>query len=224
MHEITVAVVDDDARVAAHLRRLLDSGEGLGCVAACPSAEVACQELPGLAPRVVLMDVQLPGASGVECVRRLKPVMPASDFIMLTVIDDYETVYESLLVGATGYLLKGAASDEVRGAVREVALGGSPMSGVIARKVVAAFREFVPSPAGTGLTQRETKVLEALATGAQYKEVAEELGLTYHTVRTHVQNIYKKLHVHSRGAAVRHLQGGRSHPPPKPPPPAPRPT
>ena len=206
MLPVTVAVVDDDARLTERVRRLLDTTEGFLCVAVCPTAEAALEALPPLRPRVVLMDIQLPEASGVDCVRQLKPLLPGSEFLMLTVVDDYEAVYRSLAAGATGYLLKGTGPEELLEAIRELVAGGSPMSGVIARRVLAAFRQFVPPPSGgTALTSREREVLEALATGSQYKEVADTLGLTYHTVRTHVQNIYKKLQVHSRAEAVRRL-------------------
>ena len=204
MRHVTVAMVDDDERLTAQVRRLLDTTDGFRFVAACPTAEAALETLPGLRPRVVLMDIQLPKASGVDCVRRLSPGLPGTDFLMLTVVDDYEAVYRSLVAGATGYLLKGTTPGELLEAIRELVAGGSPMSGIVARKVLAAFRQFVPPPSGGPvLTSREGEVLQALATGSQYKEVADTLGLTYHTVRTHVQNIYKKLQVHSRAEAVR---------------------
>lgn len=204
---ISVAIVEDDARFAADVKRVLDRSEDCACVAVCPSAEVAIKDLPALRPQVVLMDIHLPGASGVECVRQLKEQLPGTEIAMLTVFEDYDRISQSIFAGASGYLLKGTPPDELMKAIREVHLGGSPMSGAIARKVLTAFRRLNPAHAeAAALSSRETEVLCALARGCRYKEAAAELGITYDTVRTHVRNIYEKLHVHTRAQAVRQLQ------------------
>lgn len=207
---ILVAIVEDDPSFAEGVRVLLSQHDEFRCVAVCPSAEAALASLPALRPQVVLMDIQLPHASGIECVRQLKELLPDTQVLMLTVFDDYSKVYQALVAGASGYLLKSAQPDELLAAIRELHAGGSPMSTAIARKVVAGFRQLALPPNGQeGLSPRESEVLGALARGSRYKEVAELLGLSYDTVRTHVRNIYKKLQVHSRAEAVR-TQGPRS--------------
>lgn len=207
---VTVAIVEDHAGFAEGIRLLLDQSGEFTCVAVCPSAEHALATLPALKPDIVLVDIGLPGASGTECVRNLAPLLPTTAFTMLTVAEDYERIYQALKAGATGYLLKGGTGSDLLTALRELRAGGSPMSGAIARKVIAAFREFAPSPDGVdALSPREREVLEALATGGGYKQVAAQLGLGYGTVHTHVNNIYKKLQVRSRAAAVRKLKLSR---------------
>jgi DNA-binding NarL/FixJ family response regulator len=204
---ISVAVVEDDARFAEGIKCLLDRSEGYTCVAVCGSGEEALEQLPLLRPQVVLMDIQLPGISGVDCVRELKERLPETEIAMLTIFEDYERISQSLFAGASSYLLKSMPPAELLEAIREVQAGGSPMSSAIARKVVTVFRQFQPAHAETGaLSHREKEVLSALAKGRRYKEVADDLGITYDTVRTHVQRIYKKLHVRTRMQALEHFQ------------------
>jgi DNA-binding NarL/FixJ family response regulator len=171
------------------------------------SAEKALQEIPAIKPDVVLMDINLPGINGVECVRRLKPLLPAVQIIMLTVYQNTENIFDALAAGATGYLLKQTPPDELLTAIREVHAGGSPMSSHIARKIVQSFQQAVPSSSGAqGLSPREVEVLDLLAKGFLYKEIAETTKTTYATVHTHIRHIYEKLHVRSRTEAVaRHL-------------------
>jgi DNA-binding NarL/FixJ family response regulator len=160
-------------------------------------------------PEVVLMDIQMPGKSGIECVRELRPRLSQTQFMMLTVYEDHEAIYESLAAGATGYLLKKTPTPKLLQAIRDLRDGGAPMSGQIARKVVAAFRNprearptaFTP-PAESPLSRLEESVLQLLARGLLYKEVAEKLQISGSTVRTHVWHIYRKLHVHNRTEAV----------------------
>jgi DNA-binding NarL/FixJ family response regulator len=162
------------------------------------------------------MDLNLPGLSGVECVRRLKPLLPSAQIIMLTVYQNTEHIFKALEAGATGYLLKQTPPADLLAAIRDVQAGGSPMSSHIARKIVQSFQK--PTPATQpqeNLSPREAQVLELLSRGFLYKEIGESLGLSYATVHTHIRHIYEKLHVRSRTEAVaRHLGQGRLGSPP----------
>jgi DNA-binding NarL/FixJ family response regulator len=211
--KISVSIVEDDPPVRASLARLIDSSSGCHCVSRHGSAEKALQEIPGIKPDVVLMDINLPGINGVECVRRLKPLLPATQIIMLTVYQNTENIFDALTAGATGYLLKQTTPDELLAAIQEVHAGGSPMSSHIARKIVLSFQQSPPlSPEAQSLTPREVEVLNLLAKGFLYKEIAEKTKTTYATVHTHIRHIYEKLHVRSRTEAVaRHL----GQPPPR---------
>jgi DNA-binding NarL/FixJ family response regulator len=204
---IAVSIVEDDPGVRASLARLIDKSPGFSCLSQHPSAENAIQELPRANPAVVLMDINLPGLSGVECVRRLKPALPGTQIIMLTVYQNTEHIFNALAAGATGYLLKQTPPDDLLAAIRDVHSGGSPMSSHIARKIVQSFQK---PPSQTrdqeNLSPREAQVLDLLAKGYLYKEIADKLALTYATVHTHIRHIYEKLHVRSRTEAVaRHL-------------------
>jgi len=211
--KISVSIVEDDPPVRASLARLIDSSPGCRCVSRHGSAEKALQEIPGIKPDVVLMDINLPGINGVECVRRLKPLLPATQIIMLTVYQNTENIFDALTAGATGYLLKQTLPDELLAAIQEVHAGGSPMSSHIARKIVLSFQQAPPSsPVSQSLTPREVEVLDLLAKGFLYKEIAEKTKTSYATVHTHIRHIYEKLHVRSRTEAVaRHL----GQPPPR---------
>jgi DNA-binding NarL/FixJ family response regulator len=207
---ISVSIVEDDGGVRASLARLIDSSPGFRCLSQHASAESALEELPKAKPEVILMDINLPGINGVECVRRIKPVMPGTQIIMLTVYQNTEHIFNALTAGATGYMLKQTPPAELLAAIRDVHGGGSPMSSHIARKIVQSFQR--PAPAAREadqLSPREAEVLDLLAKGYLYKEIAERTGLTYATVHTHIRHIYEKLQVRSRTEAVaKHL--GRS--------------
>jgi len=171
------------------------------------TGEDGLAKIPGIQPDVVLMDINLPGMNGVECVRRLKPLVPATQIIMLTVYQNAENIFNALAAGATGYLLKQTPPEELLTAIQEVHAGGSPMSSHIARKIVQSFqRPVTTSSESQTLTPREAEVLELLAKGFLYKEIADATKVTYATVHTHIRHIYEKLHVRSRTEAVaRHL-------------------
>jgi len=205
---ISVSIVEDDAGVRNTLAKLIDSSAGFRCLSQHPSAESALRELPKQNPEVVLMDINLPGLSGVECVRRLKPALPRAQIIMLTVYQNTEQIFNALAAGATGYLLKQTPPAELLSAIRDVHGGGSPMSSHIARKIVQSFQK--PAPGNRGLeslTPREAEVLDYLAKGFLYKEIAEALKISYDTVHAHIRKIYEKLQVRSRTEAVaRHYQ------------------
>jgi DNA-binding NarL/FixJ family response regulator len=203
---IRVAIVEDDTSVRESLGVLIDDAPGFRCTARCASAEEAWQCLPSIAPEVVLMDIHLPGKSGIECVTRLKMLVPQTQIIMLTIEEESQQVFESLKAGANGYLVKSASPERILEAIAEVHNGGAPMSGHIARSVVAAFRQ----PAHTTnpelcLSPREEQVLRLLAKGHRSKEIAEDLGVGVGTVNTYVRHIYEKLHVRSRAEAVARL-------------------
>jgi len=200
-----VGIVEDDARLRESFTRLVRGTEGFTCVGGFQSAEDALPALPALQPDVVLMDINLPGMSGIECARRLKQVAPAVNVVMLTTFDDSDKVFDSLKAGASGYLLKRASGAEIVAAVTDVCAGGAPMSGTIARKVVDFFGRR-PAPDGASLTEREHQVLDALSEGQQYKEIADLLGISINTVRNHIKKIYEKLHVNTRQEAVNKLR------------------
>jgi DNA-binding NarL/FixJ family response regulator len=213
---IAVSIVEDDPQVRASLAKLINSSPGYRCVSEHATAENALQDIPKMSPDVALMDINLPGLNGVECARRLKPILPATQIIMLTVYQNTENIFNALAAGATGYLLKQTPPAELLAAIREVHDGGSPMSSHIARKIVQSFQQ--PAPAAREaqtLSPREAQVLDLLAKGYLYKEIADTMKVTYATVHTHIRHIYEKLHVRSRTEAVaKHL--GKTRPSPRP--------
>jgi len=202
MTPLRIGLVEDDDRLRADFVQLIDGSGDMRCVGAYPSGEAALANLPSQTPDVVLMDINLPGMSGIESVRRLRAQLPGAQVMMLTVFDDTTSVFESLKAGASGYLLKRTPVSELLAAIRDLAAGGAPMSGVIARKVVQYFGQRGPAPEVQTLTAREHEVLLALSRGEQYKEIADTLGVSINTVRRHIMAIYDKLHVHSRLDAV----------------------
>lgn len=211
---ISVSIVEDDLKVRESLARLIDSSAGYRCISQHASGEDALREIPRVNPHVTLMDINLTGINGVECVRRLKPLVPGTQIIMLTVYQNTEHIFNALAAGATGYMLKQTKPADLLAAIRDVHEGGSPMNSHIARKIVQSFQH----PAARvsedeNLSPREAQVLDLLAKGFLYKEIAEAMGLTYATVHTHIRHIYEKLHVRSRTEAVaKHLGQSRSAP------------
>jgi DNA-binding NarL/FixJ family response regulator len=213
---ISVALVEDNAGLRHSLGLLVEETPGLRGVGVFANAEEALRELPGRAPEVVLMDIHLPGMSGIECTRRLREVLPAARVIIITVYRDNESIFAALRAGAFGYLLKRAAPEEIVRAIVDVHQGGAPMSGEVARKVVEAFQPAAPRDEdGTNeLSSREREVLELLARGRLDKEIAAELGVSLPTVRFHLKHIYEKLHVRTRvEAALKHKSGSGGPPP-----------
>jgi DNA-binding NarL/FixJ family response regulator len=200
---ITVSIVEDDAQARDLLASIVAKAAGYRCVTQYGDAESALAELPGVRPDVVLMDINLPGQSGVECVRQLKPQMPSTQFLMLTVYEDTNHIFQALAAGATGYLIKNTSSKELLEAIRAIRAGGSPMTSNIARQVVQSFQRSLPAaPEAETLTPREKQILDLLAEGQLYKEIADVLKIGVPTVCTHIRSIYEKLHVRSRGQAV----------------------
>jgi DNA-binding NarL/FixJ family response regulator len=200
---ISVAIVEDDAPLRSSLAGILQRASNCRCIGAFASAEEALCQIPSLSPQVVLMDINLPGMDGVQCVRRLSELLPNAQILMLTVHEDTDTIFESLSAGAAGYLLKPVRAAELLAAVKDVYAGGAPMTSHIARKVVQSFkRESAGADDGRQLSPRERDVLDFLVKGYSYKEVAEQMGISYSTVHTHIEHIYHKLHVQSRAQAV----------------------
>ena len=206
----TVAIVEDDAGIREDLVALLNGSPGCRCVGACASGEEALIEIPFWRPEVVLMDINLPQMSGIECVARLKAKTPELLVLMLTVYEDGDSIFRALKAGASGYLVKRLASDKLLEAIQEVTAGGAPMSCHIARKVVQFFNHAGPSPeVSENLSPRELEILDLLVAGCFFKEIADQLGISGETVRTHVNHIYRKLHVRSRTeAVVKYLRKG----------------
>jgi DNA-binding NarL/FixJ family response regulator len=198
---IAVSIVEDDAQTRKIFAGWISSASGFRLAGDWGDAEKALGALPAKQPNVVLMDINLPGMSGVEAVKRLKPLLPETQFVMLTVYEDTDHIYNALAAGATGYLLKQTPRAELLGAVEEVHKGGSPMTSNIARKVVQSFK-LGPVPTGEALSPREQEVLELLARGYLYKEIAEQLNISGPTVNTYIRRMYEKLHVRSRAQAV----------------------
>ena len=202
MH-IAVAIVEDDPRVREELGKLIDRSPGFQCLGLHSDGETALAEIPRQRPDVVLMDINLPGMTGIECVRRLKAALPSVQIVMLTVYDEVGQLFSSLQAGACGYLLKRTPSNKLLEAITEARLGGAPMTRKIARKVVQYFHQLgVISPEVGSLSKREQETLGLLAEGFRYKEIADQLGISFNTVREYVHSIYQKLHVTSRTEAV----------------------
>ncbi len=200
---IQVAIVEDSNLVRTTLAKVIDRSEGFQCTHQYANAEAALDELPRVKPDVVLMDINLPGMNGVECVKKLKQVAPQIQILMLTVYEDTENIFNALTAGASGYLLKRTTTPELLAGIKEVQKGGSPMTTHIARKVVQSFQRIGSSPQPSeNLSTREQEVLDCLAKGFLYKEIAEKLGISYETVHTYIRRIYEKLQVRTRTEAV----------------------
>src|SRR5262249_45110886 len=186
-----------------HIGGYLAAAGDVRCISTYASAEEALQYLPQDKPDVILMDINLGGMDGIECVRRLKAAMPAAQVLMLTVFEDTEKIFSALSAGASGYLLKRLSPKKLLEAIAEVRDGGSPMSASIARKVVESFRATPPrGDESVDLSQRELSVINGLAAGLAYKQIADQLGVSIHTVRNYIRRIYEKLHVQTRTEAV----------------------
>jgi DNA-binding NarL/FixJ family response regulator len=200
---IGVSIVEDNEQLRGTLARVIGRAEGFRCVSQYPDAESALEGLPKDKPEVVLMDINLPGINGVECVRRLKQTAPSIQSVMLTVYEDTDNIFAALAAGAAGYLLKRTKSAELLEAIREVHRGGSPMTTHIARKVTQSFLKAGPSTkSAENLSEREQQVLDCLSQGFLYKEIADKLGISYETVHTYIRRIYEKLQVRTRTEAV----------------------
>jgi DNA-binding NarL/FixJ family response regulator len=200
---ISVSIVDDEKKLCKSIATFLNGSTGFRCLSIYGSAEAALQHLPTDKPDVVLMDINMAGMDGIECVKRLKILAPQIQILMLTVYEDTEQIFKALAAGATGYLLKRLEPDELLQAIRDVNAGGSPMSNSIARKVVASFQEAnVVGENKNLLTAREQAVLDCLAQGLAYKQIGDQLGISINTIRAHLRHIYEKLHVQSRTEAV----------------------
>ena len=201
---ITVSIVDDEAKLRQSIETFVNGTPGFKCVSSYGSAEAALKDLSADKPDVVLMDINMGGMSGIECVEKLKLQFPEMQILMLTVYEDTEKIFRALAAGANGYLLKRSSPTKLLAAIREVHGGGSPMTSSIARKVVASFQKTSVGKEGSHsqLSPRQQAVLDGLAKGWTYKQLASELNISVDTIRTHIRHIYEKLHVQSRTEAV----------------------
>ncbi len=212
MAKIKVVIVEDLEEVVEGLSIFIKQDEALQLLAAFRTAEAASLELPLLKPDIVIMDINLPGMTGIECIRQVKKVAPSIQFMMFTVYENNDQVFEALKAGASGYLLKKTPPLQIIESVKELFEGGSPMSAAIARKLVSVFvdqNKTTPAPEAAILSPREKEVLELVAKGLLYKEVAEQLSISFHTVRQHIGKIYEKLHVQNKTEAINKVYGNR---------------
>lgn len=203
---ITVSIVEDNDKLRGTLAKMIGRADGFKFISDYGSAEAALEDLPKLKPEVVLMDINLPGMNGVECVRKLKAILPLTQVMMLTVYEDTENIFNALAAGANGYMLKRTPTKELIEAIREVHRGGSPMTTHIARLVVQSFQKPANTPVSgadlSELSEREQQVLDLLSQGLIYKEIADKLNIGYETVHTYIRRIYEKLQVRTRTEAV----------------------
>jgi DNA-binding NarL/FixJ family response regulator len=198
-----IAIVEDNKVIRESLVEFVHADPDCNCVCTCATAEEALEVIPRHQPEIVLMDIQLPNLSGIECTAQLKRTIPALHIIMVTVYEDTERIFKALRAGACGYLLKRCTPEELLSAIREVRQGGAPMSRDIARKVIASFQEPLTVAAEVeGLSPREREILELLAQGFPNKEIAHRVGVSDGTVRWHLRHVYDKLHVRSRTEAA----------------------
>ncbi len=212
MEKIRIVIVEDLPEVMEGLCAFISQDEALEICGTYRTAEAAELELPILQPDIVIMDINLPGKTGIECVRTVKQTSPSIQFMMFTVYENNDQVFEALKAGASGYLLKKTPPLQIIEAVKELQQGGSPMSASIARKLVTLFYDQhgpATGEAASVLTPREKEVLELIAKGLLYKEIAEQLGISFHTVRQHIGKIYEKLHVQNKTEAINKVYGKR---------------
>jgi DNA-binding NarL/FixJ family response regulator len=202
METIKVAIVEDTATVRETIVMFLENTEGYTCVGVYSNAEDALEALPKVNPHIVIMDIGLPGVSGIDCIRKLKPVCTGTQFLVCTVFEDDGKIFEAIQAGATGYLLKQTPPTKILAAVRDLYEGGSPMSGAIARRIFNLMQAPKKHDEFEQLSDREKEVITLLAKGFRYKEISSQLNISFFTVSTHVHNIYEKLQVQSRTEAV----------------------
>jgi DNA-binding NarL/FixJ family response regulator len=209
-----IAIVEDNAALANGLRKIVESASDFRCLGVWTTAEEALKKIDAFRPQVVLMDINLPGMSGIEATARIKQHLPEIQVIMVTVYRDHDQIFAALKAGASGYLLKRSTPEEVRQAIRDVRSGGAPMSAEIARRVVEAFHQPAKAPGAEDikLSKRETEILEQLTMGLANKEIADRLTISVETVRVHLRRIYEKLHVHSRTEAAMKFRDSREDP------------
>ncbi len=212
MSIIKVAIVEDLEEVIDGLSSFIRVDEALQLTGVFRTAEAAALELPLINPDIVIMDINLPGMTGIECIKQVKAVAPAIQFMMFTVYENNDQVFEALKAGASGYLLKKTPPLQIIESIKELQQGGSPMSATIARKLVTVFVNQTtakPSDEASVLSTREKEVLQLVAKGLLYKEIADQLGISFHTVRQHIGRIYEKLHVQNKTEAINKVYGNR---------------
>ena len=200
---ITIWLIEDNHTFRKTVARVLNTSEGLECSQQFSNAEDALDALAGGAvPEVILLDVELPGQSGIDAISVIKSIAPSTRIVMLTAFDDHDKIFRAICAGASGYLLKTAPVERIEGSIQEALHGGAPLTPQVAQKVLKMFSGMAQPKQDYGLTVREQKILELMTQGLIKKEIADQLDLSYHTVDTHLRNIYTKLHVHTRTGAV----------------------
>ncbi|MBS1763897.1 MAG: response regulator transcription factor [Bacteroidetes bacterium] len=212
---ISIAIIEDQDEIRNMLTILLNGSEGFSCIASYSNAEEAIAEIPKIKPDVVLVDIHLPGQSGIACINTLKPLCAETQFMIRTSLEDTDTIFEALKAGANGYIVKSTSPSKLLDAIVEVYHGGSPMSSQIARKVVSSFQNNESKKNKTEvalLSKRENEILQFLSKGLRYKEIADKLFLSTETIRTHIRNIYEKLQVNSRTDALNKVFGSKGNP------------
>jgi len=209
-----IAIVEDNAALGNGLRKIVESASDFRCLGVWTSAEEALKKIDAFRPQVVLMDINLPGMSGIDATARIKQHLPEIQVIMVTVYRDHDKIFAALKAGASGYLLKRSTPEEVRQSIRDVRSGGAPMSAEIARRVVEAFHQPLKSSDSDDmkLSKRETEILEHLSKGLANKEIADRLTISVETVRVHLRRVYEKLHVHSRTEAAMKFRDAKGDP------------
>ena len=206
-NQISISVVEDMEEVRQKVKRIVDESEEFICLSTYSNAEKALEELPDLQPDIVLMDINLPGMSGIECIKEIKKKCPQIQFMMFTIYENSEQVYDALAAGANGYLLKKTAAEKILEALKELHEGGAPMSTHIARKVISFFQKENNKAIDNSLSNREKQVLALLSKGFLYKEIGDQLFISTGTVRQHIHKIYEKLHVQNRMEAINKFYG-----------------
>jgi two-component system, NarL family, response regulator LiaR len=205
---ISIAIVEDNDEIRKSLVAFMQNADGILCIGQYANAETALKEIPEILPDVVLMDIGLPKMNGIECIRQLKPLCPSVQFMICTIYDEDEKIFDALEAGANSYILKRSKPDQLVDAIRDLYEGGSPMSSDIARKLVQSFqKKQTPDRTSFGITPREAEILDLLAEGLSYKEIAAKIFISVKTIRKHIYNIYEKLHVHSRLEAINKFFG-----------------
>ena len=200
---VRVAIIDDDDNARAEFTSLINAGSSCRVVRSCPDGESALNDLPRFNPEVIVMDIDLPGMDGVECIRRLKEQLPAAHLLVFSACEDQARLLSSLIAGASGYLLKRTPPERLVAAIREVCEGGVPMSPESARRVLQQLRQNSGAPSEkVKLTPREQEILDQLSKGLRYKEIVDNLGISFGTLHSYISKVYEKLHVHSRTEAV----------------------
>jgi len=203
MNSITVAIVEDHADLRNSLNLIISTSPGFAVVGCYDRCEALLEELENTTPQVILMDIGLPGMSGIEGVRRVKSLRSETHILMLTIYEDDAPVFQAICAGADGYLLKKSSPIDILQAIEDVVAGDVPMTPSIAQKVINMFRNFAPKPEqGAGLTPRENEILKSLVDGLDYKQIAQRHFISLDTVRNHIRHIYEKLQVHSKSEAV----------------------
>jgi two-component system, NarL family, response regulator LiaR len=207
--EIVVVIVEDNADIRNSLKEIINNTSGILCVATYENAETAMVEIPEILPDIVLMDIGLPKMNGIDCIKKLKPLCPGVQYMICTIYDEDEKIFDALAAGANSYILKRSKQEVLIEAIKDLYEGGSPMSSDIARKIVLSFQKKTINSqiAEYGITPRETEILGLLAEGLSYKEIAESIFISVKTIRKHIYNIYEKLHVHSRLEALNKFFG-----------------